>query len=119
MRTRKLSFTLLAFTALLATGAGVAYARDAGENDALADLAKARVSLVQAVNTAEHHIGGRATQAELETEHGKTAYEIEVVAADRTVHDVKVDAASGKVLSTAVDKADSEHGEEKGEDHDD
>jgi uncharacterized membrane protein YkoI len=119
MTTRNITLSLLAFTAVLATGAGVAYASGANENDALADLAKARVTLVQAVGTAEKHVGGRATQAELETEKGQTAYEVEVVAANRTVHDVKIDAVSGKVLSSTIDKADAEGAEGKGEADDD
>lgn len=99
----------------VATAAGWAFANQAGgtENDAVADLAAARISLTQAVSAAEAHAAGRATRAELERERGATVFEVEVVTADSKVFDVKVDAVDGRVLSSKPDKADRDR-----EDHD-
>lgn len=106
MTIRKLALPF-AIAAALATG-GVALAQPkSGENDAVTDLAKARISLVQAIGTAERHAGGRATGAELGSEDGVTAFEVEVVAANRSVHEVKVDATSGKILSMKADGPDN------------
>lgn len=92
----------------VAGAGGLAIAQQAGvlENDAVADLAKANITLNQAVGTAEAHASGRATKAELEGEHGAVVFEVEVVTADNKVFDVKVNAIDGKVLSSKQDVAD-------------
>lgn len=110
---RKISIPALILAAGVATAGGLAYAKaSGGENDAVADLAKAKVTLAQAAAAAESHSGGRATRAELEGEKGTTVYQVEVVTADNKVFDVRVDAADGKVLSSKADKADSSQHEE-------
>lgn len=103
--------TLKTLALLLSAGALAVGAQAAGTsaaapaNDAAAAL-QAKVSLVAAVQAAEGHVGGKATQAEFETskKHG-AIYEVEVARADQ-VFDVRVDAATGKVLSTQPDHAD-------------
>lgn len=100
---------------VLALGAGSAVYAKEHANDAIADLAQAKITLAQAISAAEHHAGGaRATKAELERRKGKTAFEIEVVKGD-VVSNVTVDAMDGKVLAI---KADSEDRNER-EDEDD
>lgn len=76
------------------------------ENDAIADLAKAKITLVQAVGAAESNAGGKVVKAELESERGAVVYEVEVVTADNRVFDLKIDATDGKVLSSKQDQAD-------------
>jgi uncharacterized membrane protein YkoI len=56
-------------------------------------------------------------KTELEDENGFLVYGIEVVSADKSVVDVKVDAGTGKVLAMEKDKADDEE-RESGEDND-
>ncbi|MDE2626782.1 MAG: PepSY domain-containing protein [Burkholderiales bacterium] len=101
-------FPALVIAAGVVTAAGLAYAKESGgsENEATADLAKAKISLSQAVATAESRAGGKATRAELENENGVAVFGVEVVTPDSTVMDVKVDAADGKVLSSVADTAD-------------
>lgn len=100
------ALSALLVTTLLATGGGLVYARVGGENDAVADLAKAKISLVQAAGAAEAHAGGRAVKAELEGERAALIYQVEVVTADNKVFDVEVDAANGKVLASKADAVD-------------
>ncbi len=103
--------TMFAIVAGLLAAGGVAFAATQQlhdkENDALA-AAKAPVTLLQALSTAEKQANGRATRGEYE--HGKSGarYEIEVVSGAK-VFDIRIDASSGKVLSSVEDKAD--HGE--------
>jgi uncharacterized membrane protein YkoI len=106
--TRKLiTIPALLMAAGIATAGGLAIAKNStGDNDATADLAKARVTLVQAVGAAEAQVGGVATKAELESERGAVVYDVEVVTPDRKVFDVKVDAVDGKVLASQIDPAD-------------
>ena len=104
---RKIIIPALIMAAGIATAGGLAYAKSGGgENDAIADLAKAKVTLAQAIGAAEAQSGGKATKAELEGERGAVVYQVEVVTADSKVFDVKVDAADGKVLSSKQDQAD-------------
>ena len=84
--------------------ASSAWAAQSGENDAL-EITGAKIGLVQAVTAAEQHVGGKAAKAEFEHHKGQPVFDIEVVKG-RTVMDVKVDAASGKVIAAVEDKAD-------------
>lgn len=83
------------------------------------DLAK--VTFVQAAQHALAEVPGKVLKAELEDENGFLVYGVEVVTADRTVVDVKVDAGSGKVLAKERDRADENEragfGERGEEDH--
>jgi uncharacterized membrane protein YkoI len=94
-----------AAAALAALVAGAGYAAN-GENDALA-IAGAKIDLAKAVAAAEQHVGGKASKAEYERHKDQWVFDIEVVK-DKKVMDVKVDAASGKVISATEDKADQD-----------
>ena len=108
---------VIASLLLAATGAvgslAYAQARGSAANDAVSDLAKAKIGFAQAVATAEASATGKATRAELDSEHGKTVFEIEVVTADNKVLDIIVDAADGKVLSSKADGSDHGKKEER------
>jgi uncharacterized membrane protein YkoI len=108
----KITIPALLVAAGMATAGGLAFAKQsaAAEDDALADLAKAKISLGQAVGTAEAQASGKATKAELESERGAVVFNVEVVTADSKVLDVKVNAIDGKVLSSKPDPTD--HGAE-------
>ena len=105
---RNLMIPAFIVVAGMATAGGLALAKQAGnvENDAVGDLAKAKIALVQAVGIAETQAGGKATKAELESERGALVFNVEVVAADGKAVDFKVDAVDGKVLSTKQDHVD-------------
>lgn len=104
---RNISVTALLVAAGVATAGGLALAKTAvAENDAIADLAKAKITLTQAVSAAEAQAGGKATKAELDGERGTLVFDVEVVTADNKVFEVKVDAADGKVLSSKADHVD-------------
>ena len=112
----KRNFIIGSVVAAIVAASGVAFATQAAnaENDAVAYLAKAKVTLGQAVTIAEAQLNGRATSAELDSEGGAVAYKVEVVAANSKVFDMRIDAVDGKVLSSKEDGADH-----KGEDQDD
>jgi uncharacterized membrane protein YkoI len=100
---------LIAVT-LAATAIG-AYAAINVENESAA-LAQAKVSIVQAIATAEVHANGKATRAELEQSKAGLTFDVEVVSGTK-VFDVKVDADKGTVISSAEDKAGREGDEDK------
>jgi uncharacterized membrane protein YkoI len=106
----------LIMAAGVATAGGLAYAHQSGvqRNDAITDLANARMTLVQAVAIAEQHVGGRASHAELENENGRLVYAVEVSNNTGTI-DVKVDASDGTVVSAQADHEDAtaENGKEE------
>ena len=105
---RNLMIPALAVAFGVATAAGLAVAQQSGgsDNDAVTDIARAKITLSQAVGAAEAQAAGRATKAELESENGAVVFNVEVVAADNKVFDVKVNAVDGKVLSSTQDRAD-------------
>jgi uncharacterized membrane protein YkoI len=116
---RKILIPALLMAAGVATAGGLAYGQQSGsaQNDAIVDLAKAKISLAQAIVTAEQHAGGRASRAELENENGRLVYDVEVADNTRTT-DVKVDATDGSVVSAQADRADdhSKNGQEERDD---
>ncbi|MDB5763889.1 MAG: putative exported protein [Herminiimonas sp.] len=96
----------------LGAAGSVAYAAKTIENDAAA-IAKARISLVQAVTAAEQHVNGKAAKAEFEhsKQHG-WVYDIEVVSGSK-VFDVKIDPEKGAVIASTEDKADHDDGRDE------
>jgi uncharacterized membrane protein YkoI len=82
--------------------------------DEYAGAAQLKTTLAAAIAAAEQATGGKAIEAGLDDEDGKALYEIELAAADGTIHKAHVDAASGKVVKTAAG-VDDEHGEHEDE----
>lgn len=103
--------SMIAAAAIIASvvGAGVGTTvMAAGENDEseqqeMQALASAKISIADAVKTAEASAGGKAAEVELDNVEGKAAYDVSVVLADGTEHEVLVDANSGEVIKTVVD----------------
>jgi uncharacterized membrane protein YkoI len=78
----------------------------------------AKISMDQAVERALASVQGQILKTELEDENGFLVYGIEVVSADKSVMDVKVDAGTGKVLAMerdTMDDEDNESGEQEGD----
>ena len=98
---RHVMIIALVSTAALSTGAFAGTHRG-HENDAVAELAKAKVALIEAIGSAEKHTQGRAARAELESGRNGPVYAVEVVVNGK-VFDVRVDATDGKVLSSKED----------------
>jgi len=77
------------------------------DNDAVI-IKNAKVSLVEAIKTAETNVNGKAAQAKFDDDakHGPV-YKIEVVS-DSKVFDVKVDATKGTMISAKQDIVDND-----------
>ena len=103
---------LATLAALVASTAGIAYAATSTENDAFA-VESAKISITQAITTAEQHVGGKASRAEYEKHKGQWVFDVEVVKAKK-VMDVSIDATSGKILAAVSDQVehDDEHDRE-------
>ena len=102
---RKTYLAVLAASAAAAV-IGTAYGAKATENDALV-ISAAKIGLGQAVTAAEQHVGGKASRAEFERHKGQWVFDVEVVKG-KSVMDVKVDAANGKVVAASADVIDSD-----------
>ena len=70
--------------------------------------ALAQITFVQAVQKALDAVKGEVLKTELENETGFLVYSVEIVTADKSIMDVKVDAGSGKVLAMERDTNDDE-----------
>jgi uncharacterized membrane protein YkoI len=103
---------ILALAAVAALGgvAGIAYAGDTLDADAMAKLMAAKTTLGQAIAIAEKETGGKAIDADFAHEDGAMTAEIEVLK-DKSVSKVVIDADSGKVLKVTVAEADKDNGD--------
>jgi uncharacterized membrane protein YkoI len=59
--------------------------------------------LAQALDIAARHLPGEVLKIELENKHGRSIYEIKVLAANGRVREVKLDARSGEVIEIEDD----------------
>jgi uncharacterized membrane protein YkoI len=94
---------LLSAGTLAATGA--AYGDDNGKNGKAEMAAAAKVTIEQAVKTASEKVSGKVIEADLEMEHKRLVWEIEVVTADKQVMEVHIDAETGAVIDVEEEKA--------------
>ncbi len=69
----------------------------------------AKVTVEQAIKTAQEKVAGKVIEAELERKHDKAVWEVEIAGADDKVTEVHIDADSGAVIDTEM------KGEEKKE----
>jgi uncharacterized membrane protein YkoI len=60
--------------------------------------AAAKVTIDQAIKTGSGKVAGKVVEAELEMEHGKIIWEVEVVTAENKVIEVHIDAVTGEVI---------------------
>lgn len=112
MTRKRASIVGVLTAAAIATTGAYAYQGQSGEQDEAAALAQAKITLSQAIAAAERHVvGGKASSAEIEDENGKIVYGVEIVGGGKST-DVKVDIATGQILSAQADTADHERGEE-------
>ena len=75
------------------------------EEEKAAHLVKdAKITIDQAIKTASEKVRGTVIEAELEKEHGRTVWEVEVVGSDGKVTEVHIDAGSGDVIDTEAKK---------------
>ncbi|RZA07362.1 MAG: hypothetical protein EOP11_07900 [Proteobacteria bacterium] len=65
-------------------------------------VAAAKISIIEAINIAQKEKAGTAVSAELDDKRGATIYEVEVLSGGK-LFEIKLDAASGKVLETKED----------------
>ena len=100
---------------VIATGsagaAGLAYAkesRDTPTNEA-SIMANSKVTMAQAIATAEQQVGGTAVGTGIEDQDGNVFFEVEVLKGN-TTHKVLIDTQTGKVAKSVANNGnDDEH----------
>lgn len=104
--------TPFAFAVLLILGAGnAANAADHQDQSEAQIMQTAKVSLAQAITTAERQTGGKAFDAGVDNENGTPRITVTVVGANG-VQTVLIDPASGGVTGTRAGSDDREQGGE-------
>ena len=78
----------------------------------------AKITADQALAKAMAEVHGKVLKMELEGEDGFLVYELELVTADKSIKEVKVDAGSGKILAVEADEVDHERQGKQGDDED-
>jgi len=112
--------------------AGMSFAADNGkevQNGSIRDQQEeaaypglAQITLEQAKDVAMANVQGEVLKIELEEENGFLVYGIEVVAPDKTVTDVKIDAGNGDILLVEKDTPDgndNDENQDKNDEHED
>jgi uncharacterized membrane protein YkoI len=99
----KRSIRVVSGSMLMALVVAAGFATDDDEKQRADALAKASITLSEAVTRAEAKTGGKALEAELEVKKDQAFFEIETVK-DGVVVEVKIDAKSGEVTSTEEEK---------------
>ena len=104
MQTSKLLLSAAAGVIALTATLGFAAPRDE-----IGDLARTKITLVDAVATAQKAVKGPVLSAQLDAEHGQPTYLVEIVHSGK-IMEVTVDARTGRVLSSRVDPEDKPGG---------
>lgn len=73
------------------------------EQEEIAMLDQSAITLTDAIESAESHLGGRALSAEIEDDSFSPRFEV-TLTKDGKVFDVEVDGESGKVLGVREDR---------------
>lgn len=84
---------------------------DGKDKSEITKAMKATTTLAAAIAAAEQNTGGKATEASFESENSQLIYEVKVLK-DNAVQKVKVDAMSGKILSTKASADDDNESED-------
>lgn len=118
LRKKLLNAILAGVVASGAVGGSIAaYARNNDNTtDDAAIMASAKITMAQAIATAEQQVGGKAVGSGIEDQDGTVYLEVQV-AKDGARHKVLIDPQTGKVVKTATaDEERNEHGHEGDDD---
>ncbi|HLS06810.1 MAG TPA: PepSY domain-containing protein [Bacillota bacterium] len=66
-------------------------------------LERQQLLMEDAIQIARQNVPGLVVEAELEQEHGRQIFEIDIVTSDGVRYEVEVDANSGEVIEISVD----------------
>ncbi|MDP3332287.1 MAG: PepSY domain-containing protein [Methylococcaceae bacterium] len=107
---------IFAMVIMTGTAANVAQAGESKEKEAkeLKLFSEAKISLSEAIKAAEHKVGGKAMEAEVDDESNTVQFEIEILK-DGKIHEVIVDGITGKVLKVSLDDESNESTENEKE----
>lgn len=113
-------FAVTAVGAIAASALGFAGAVQAKDSerptDEAAVMANAKVSMAQAITTAEQQVGGKAVDSGIEDQNGTVFLEVTVLTGTQK-HRVLIDPQSGQVVKTALDNNDErDNGHERDDD---
>lgn len=115
MTRKKLLAAMMA--GVIATGsvgaAGLAYAKE--RNDAPTNetsiMANAKITMAQAIATAEQQVGGKAVGTGIEDQDGTVFFEVQVLNGNAK-HKVLIDTQTGKVVKTVANNGNDDEGED-------
>ncbi|HLJ59404.1 MAG TPA: PepSY domain-containing protein [bacterium] len=65
-------------------------------------VGQAKITLAQAQQVAQAAVPGTLLRSELDSENGCLVYSVEIRSATRTIHDVKVDAGTAKIVHQEI-----------------
>jgi uncharacterized membrane protein YkoI len=116
-RTKPVTFAMVSVLAMGTLGAvGAAYAKDKEfRTNEVAIMANAKITMAQAIATAEQETGGKAVGTGIEDQDGTVFLEVQVLR-DNQSQSVLIDPQSGKVVKVAIDNEQDENDDEEDDD---
>ena len=108
---RKFVASMVIAGALLGTAHGV-QAKSSESEEAQA-VTQASVSMNSAIEIALQQVPGNVIGAEFENEDGQIVWEVEILAANKEVYELEIDATSGKVLEQKKDDDDEDEDDDR------
>jgi uncharacterized membrane protein YkoI len=94
--------TLKVAAAILTAGCVVSAGSALADKDEAQAMSKAKISLVEAIQSAEQSQGGVALEAGIDDDSFKPEYEVTILREDRQ-YDVREDAVSGAIIDSLED----------------
>ena len=111
MSSRKIIPALMAATIAFGSfgAAGLAFAKESmgQETNEAQVMQNAKITMQQAIATAEQAVGGKATGSGIDDENGVVTFEVEVVK-DGMGHKVLIDTQTGKITKQVMASADND-----------
>lgn len=106
---KKFNKTLV--TTLISTGLlGSAFIAQAGSSDKkpkeVMSLSESSITIDKALEIALTTVPGSAKAVEFDNEHGKSIWEVEIIDANKLIHELEIDATTGKVIKQKLDYKD-------------
>ncbi|GJL77738.1 MAG: hypothetical protein NPINA01_07270 [Nitrospinaceae bacterium] len=100
---------------IVSSFAGTAYIVQAknSESENVEAVTQAKVSLNKAIEIALQQIPGNVVSVEFENDDGQTVWEVEVLAKNSEVNELKIDANSGEILKHEKEDNDDDEDDDK------
>jgi hypothetical protein len=105
-RRMSLGLAVIVGAVFLLSGPALSDSKGKGKKDLVEMSKTAKVTVEQAIKTAQEKVQGKVVEAELERKHDRLVWEVEIVVAEDRVMEVHIDADTGAAIDVEEKGAD-------------